>query len=209
MIGKAAHIAAAAPGPGARRYDPNMSREQRADIGNAIWLCATHADLIDRDEAAYSPEKLHAMKRAHETAIARAVGAGSSADLATGLLALGPNIICTGDLTGIEAGSWTLRLRHFLSGDMHTLVALIDSFESVTPAGRYVLCNELGDGRVLAGAPSLTKGPDGYSLRCPIAPRFPRIYAQNIGSAMALHPETDDWYAENGRLARVSVISPH
>lgn len=206
MLGKAAHITAASAGPGARRYDLNMSREQREDISNAIWLCADHADLIDRDEITYSTTQLHAMKRAHEMAIARAVRAGSSADLATGLLALGPNIICTGDLVGIEAGSWTLRLRHFLSGDMHTLVAFIDSFESVTPAGRYVLCNELGDGRVLAGAPSLTKGPEGYSLRCPIAPRFPRIDAQNIGSAMALHPETNDWYAENGHMACVSGL---
>ena len=50
MIGKAAHIHAAASGPGARRYLASMTREQRTHITNAIWLCATHADLIDRDE---------------------------------------------------------------------------------------------------------------------------------------------------------------
>lgn len=34
MIGVAAHICAAAPGPGARRYDPNMSSEERSHINN-------------------------------------------------------------------------------------------------------------------------------------------------------------------------------
>lgn len=34
QIGVAAHICAAAPGPGARRYDPNMTREERAGIEN-------------------------------------------------------------------------------------------------------------------------------------------------------------------------------
>ena len=57
-IGKAAHIHAAAPGPGARRYLASMSREQRTHITNAIWLCATHADLIDRDEVTYTADVL-------------------------------------------------------------------------------------------------------------------------------------------------------
>jgi hypothetical protein len=54
MIGKAAHICGAAPGPGSRRYDSSMTAEERAHIDNAIWLCADHADLIDRDEVTYS-----------------------------------------------------------------------------------------------------------------------------------------------------------
>jgi hypothetical protein len=40
MIGVAAHIAAAAPGSGSRRYDHSMSPEQRGSIDNGIWLCA-------------------------------------------------------------------------------------------------------------------------------------------------------------------------
>jgi len=63
MIGKAAHIHAAAPGRGARRYLASMTREERTHISNAIWLCATHADLIDRDEVTYTADVLRAMKR--------------------------------------------------------------------------------------------------------------------------------------------------
>lgn len=50
-VGVAAHITAAAPdGP---RYDPSISSEQRSSIDNGIWLCQTHAKLIDDDELAY------------------------------------------------------------------------------------------------------------------------------------------------------------
>ncbi|WP_222029983.1 hypothetical protein [Rhizobium leguminosarum] len=51
IVGDAAHICAAAPG--GRRYDETMSREGRSGIGNAIWLCPTHARMIDRDEVTY------------------------------------------------------------------------------------------------------------------------------------------------------------
>ena len=62
MIGKAAQIHAAAPGRGARRYLASMSREERTHITNAIWLCATHADLIDRDEVEYTADALRVTK---------------------------------------------------------------------------------------------------------------------------------------------------
>lgn len=47
-LGEAAHIKAASPG--GKRYDPNMTPEERASYENGIWMCRTHAALIDRDE---------------------------------------------------------------------------------------------------------------------------------------------------------------
>lgn len=132
---------------------------------------------------------------------------GTRADLVTGLLAIGPDIVCTGELAFVSAESWTLRLAHFLIGDMHKVVSFIDGFAKTKPEGRYVLSNELGDGRVLTAAPTLTKEADGYSLVCPIAPGFPRIDAQKLGSDMALHPDTNDLYLdERGGIARVSGL---
>lgn len=57
-IGVAAHICAAAMGPGARRYDPNMSPSERSSINNGIWLCQTHAKLIDTDEERFTKQVL-------------------------------------------------------------------------------------------------------------------------------------------------------
>lgn len=52
--GTAAHISAAASGPGSRRYDPNITPTQRSSIENGIWCCRSHGTLIDTDEETYS-----------------------------------------------------------------------------------------------------------------------------------------------------------
>lgn len=58
--GKACHIHAASPkGP---LYDPNMSREERGGIGNAIWRCDRCARTVDDDHARYSAELLKGWK---------------------------------------------------------------------------------------------------------------------------------------------------
>ena len=132
---------------------------------------------------------------------------GSSADIATGLLAVGPDVICTGDLLAIDASSWTLHPRHFLLGDMHKIVSFIDGFAKETPENKYILSNELGDGRVLIAAPRLIKQAGGYSLLCPVAPGAPRVDAQRLGVSLAVHPETHDLYVdEKGGIARVSGL---
>ena len=99
-IGKAAHIHAAAPGPGARRYLASMSRAERIHIDNAIWLCATHADMIDRDDVTFSADELRAMKREHEANFNRRIpkrhngGRSSISDL----IAIGPDIVFRGEV---------------------------------------------------------------------------------------------------------------
>jgi hypothetical protein len=205
MIGKAAHISGAAPGKGSRRYDPSMTSDERKSITNAIWLCAYHADVIDRDEVTYTIEKLRAMKAEHEARWGEMVRSGHGHDLGAGLLAVGPQIVCSGDIQQIAAESWTLRLKHFLEGDVHEVVSFIDDFAKTAVSHRYIVSNEFGDGRVLSAAPTLIKQDGGYTLQCPIAPAFPRIRAQDIGSDLALHPETRDLYVDKkGNIARVS-----
>lgn len=59
-IGEAAHIKAAAPG--GPRYDSSMTKEERKSAENGIWLCRTHARMIDSDEQNYPVELLRAWK---------------------------------------------------------------------------------------------------------------------------------------------------
>jgi hypothetical protein len=80
-------------------------------------------------------------------------------------------------------------LNHFLIGDLHKVISFISGFASEVPDRSYIR-NELGDGRVLIAAPSLTKQTDGYNLLCPVAPGFPRIDAQKLGSDLARHCAT-------------------
>jgi len=63
-VGVAAHICAAAPG--GPRNDPAMSSEQGVSIENAIWLCSTHATLIDRDTVRFAVDVLRQWKKNHE-----------------------------------------------------------------------------------------------------------------------------------------------
>jgi AAA domain len=70
LTGVAAHISAASPNKPARRYEPLLSKEVRRSIDNGIWLCATHADLIDGDESTYTIYSLKIVKENHERKVA-------------------------------------------------------------------------------------------------------------------------------------------
>ena len=64
-VGKAAHIRAASEG--GPRFDAEMTAETRKSIDNGIFLCATCADMIDRNDGSdFPPELLHAWKSTHE-----------------------------------------------------------------------------------------------------------------------------------------------
>lgn len=64
-IGEAAHICAAAPG--GKRYDVSMPADERKSYSNGIWLCRTHAALIDRDEKYFTIEMLKKWKEDAES----------------------------------------------------------------------------------------------------------------------------------------------
>lgn len=59
-IGEAAHICAASQG--GKRYNSEMTAEERKAPENGIWMCRTHAALIDRDEKYFTVEMLKKWK---------------------------------------------------------------------------------------------------------------------------------------------------
>ena len=59
-VGIAAHIRAAAPG--GPRYDPDMSPEERKSVSNGIWLCETHARLVDSKDPMFTVDLLQEWK---------------------------------------------------------------------------------------------------------------------------------------------------
>jgi hypothetical protein len=73
-VGKAAHITAASPG--GARYDATLTREQRRDQSNGIWMCAIHADQIDRDEEHFTVELLRKWKKDAEERAFRELSTG-------------------------------------------------------------------------------------------------------------------------------------
>jgi hypothetical protein len=206
IVGDAAHICAASPG--GRRYVASMSSEERSHIDNAIWLCATHARLVDRDEVTFTIEGLRQMRLDREAACALEIRRPSGSSVrAHDLIAVGPDIVCTGEFLSIDGSEWSLYLSNFVIGDFYTAANFIEKFSNVAAGERYILVNALGDGRVLAGPPSLAKREDGYLLRCPIEPGFPRVSAHNLGSQWAISTTTNDLFIEKGQIARVSGLN--
>jgi hypothetical protein len=74
-VGVAAHITAASRG--GPRYDERLTPEQRSSADNAIWMCQTHAKVIDDDTETYTAELLRDWKRAAVARAERALKAGT------------------------------------------------------------------------------------------------------------------------------------
>lgn len=161
IIGVAAHIAAAAPGPGARRYDHSMTPEQRRSIDNGIWLCASCSVLIDRDEARFSTQNLHELKLSHE-ASRRLQGQGEvSRD---DIIAIGPSLIALGAVLRFGPDGYRFRISHFLEGSIRELWTLSVDFSKWPDEDRYVLSNELGYGGLLSQPPAIERTEFGYEV---------------------------------------------
>jgi hypothetical protein len=73
-IGVAAHICAAASGPGAKRYDPNQTKAQRRHFDNGIWMCYSCSKLIDNEETFHTAAHLKEMKARHQVYVSSLVG---------------------------------------------------------------------------------------------------------------------------------------
>lgn len=191
-VGEAAHITAAAPGPGARRYDPSLTKAERASIGNAIWLCATHARLIDRDEVTYTVEEIRRWKRTHERERNAAITGGRSPTsggpepLDRDLIGLGPRVLAVGELLGTQGSRWRMQILHFVAGGIADLIALGEEFESLPESDRYILLNALGDGRGLAATPAWSRVNGHIAVEADVFPKFPRTRAQDLGADLRL-----------------------
>ncbi|WP_234454590.1 hypothetical protein [Pseudomonas sp. LAM2023] len=73
-IGVAAHICAAASGPGAKRFDPNQTKAERKHFDNGIWMCYSCSKLIDNEETFHTADRLREMKAAHQAYVSSLVG---------------------------------------------------------------------------------------------------------------------------------------
>lgn len=190
VIGVAAHIHAAATG--GRRYDELMSAVQRAHIHNGIWLCNVHGTLIDRDEVTYTADRLRDMKRRHELRVAARVTSGEQSRADVGeMAAIGPDIICVGELVCADGALWEFRLNHYVAGDIAVLTEFASRFPELSRSDRFILLNELGDGRVLNAPPSWRKEQGGWFIKLSVEPRFRRIEVQDLGADLELGPDGD------------------
>lgn len=171
-VGVAAHITAAAPGRGARRYDPSLAPKQRSGVDNGIWLCQTCSVIIDRDAVRFSVSTLQDIRRDHT----EYVRLGSHLDADVGLIAIGPGIIAGGQVVRFDAEGIVVRLVFFLQGSSSDLLAFVHRFDTLASLSRYVLLSQPGLGGVLGDAPKVERDGVAWTMAfrwMPDAPRRP------------------------------------
>lgn len=64
LAGHICHIKGARPG--AKRYDPSQTDEERHDLANLMLMCPTHHQVIDSNDSIFSVAALTQVKAAHE-----------------------------------------------------------------------------------------------------------------------------------------------
>ncbi|OQM75293.1 hypothetical protein [Manganibacter manganicus] len=174
MIGKAAHICAASPGPGARRYDPTTTSAQRSDISNGIWLCANCADLIDKDEVRFTADWLRRAKAEHEKSrkIGNVSGQGDG-----DIIAIGPSIVAVGSVQRTSPAGTRVQLAHFVEGNGRELFSFAEGFDRLPERDRYILLSELGFGNLLLRAPTIERTNGVYEVEFALQEHLTRISA--------------------------------
>lgn len=65
IVGQMAHIKG--DKPNSKRYDSTMSKKERNGYENLILLCSICHKMIDNQDKKYTVEKLHEMKKEHES----------------------------------------------------------------------------------------------------------------------------------------------
>lgn len=202
-IGVAAHICAAAPG--GKRYDLNMSSEERSDIKNGIWLCQSHATLIDRDEKKFTPELLRDMKKKHEEKVQSQLYKLPINDMSNDLFMIGDSLIIIGDFKEFNINCWTIEVKEYIRGDKFELLDFISDFSDLPLDEKIIICESFSDGRNLVQPPAVFFEDGRLFLKCAISFRTERISVDKIGLDIALD-ETGDLGIFNGSLKMISGL---
>lgn len=202
-IGVAAHIQAAAPG--GPRYDAEQTSLDRLNITNGIWLCQTHSRLIDEDSCAYGVFDLRRMKADHEERVGAEVSGIAGIKSSEDFIAIGLDLVFSGEFVGTQNAEWRVRIDKFLIGDLSALIDFCEQFNRIDPYDRFVLVNAIGDGRQLSAAPVWEKVGAGYYVSLPVLDSFSRINAGDLPLDLALN-DVSDIFAVKGEIATVSGL---
>ena len=203
--GIAAHICAAAPN--GSRYNKDMSRNERRDISNGIWLCRHHANLIDADDSEYSPETLRAWKMAAENRAAESLRVPTNEGIPdeSTLLQLGSGIVFHATWEQVNHRSWSFVLIQPETGSLETLRYYVLSLDSLTESEAYVVIESQGDARRVNNI-SLRKSQSSQQvLEVCVQNRLPPTDPNKFGSNLKLGND-GDLCIEGGNLALVRGV---
>jgi hypothetical protein len=91
---------------------------------------------------------------------------------------LGPDIIFEADMISMSSGLWTIRFRNSVRGGMSDIARYIADYDSLPIDERFIVSEAVGQGRLLASAPSLERQT--LSLHLNAASRRTRVDSYEV-----------------------------
>jgi hypothetical protein len=201
IVGEAAHIyAASEKGP---RPNAELTKEQRSSIENGIWLCKTHARLVDVDTNNFSAQTLLLWKEQAEKETYRKMKElekEAAADTQT-LIGLRSGLICACYWKSVEEEEWVFELDHFVEGNLDQLRAFSIEIKDIPSWNKYIVIESQGDGRELQSF-SWLNDKNTVQLTCQVKPKSLRTSPHEMGGDIAVG-ENFDIFFKDGDLASV------
>lgn len=112
------------------------------------------------------------------------------------LIAIGPDVISNGEISGTHGRKWMIRLQEpFLVGNISSLIQFGSNFEKLKTEDKYVLFGNLGEGYELSMPPQWQKSNSDLIIEIDVQPRAPRAKASELGSDVALRERPNGKYS--------------
>lgn len=200
-LGEAAHIHAASPnGP---RPNTEMSSAERRSINNGIWMCRTHARLIDADHTNYSASTIKQWKVLAEKNTYKQLMKLEKDPTNTPLtlISIGSRIIFEGLWKSVRNSNWTFEVRDFIVGNIENLKEF-SATQKANFLDSYIVVETQGDGRVLNKDFSWSYDDTKLQIEVSVKEKAKREDPNNIGGDIVLD-ENGDLLIENGDLKAV------
>ena len=128
-----------------------MTKEERRDIHNGIWMCRHHGNLVDADYTEYSSDTLRNWRTVAESRAAENLQLPSSVDLPDGstLIQLGSGNLFHATWRSTNSQRWSFVLACPEVGNLGLLREYISSFASIPESDSYIVVESQGDARRL------------------------------------------------------------
>lgn len=182
-LGEEAHINAASPqGP---RFDPLMTFDQRTSIDNGIWMCRSHAKLIDADFHNYSALTIKQWKKIAEEKTFDLLETleKEKVEIPTTFISIGHNIVFEGVWSSANENIWEFNVKNFVIGNMDLLKKFNE--EVTVDSLRYIVIESQGDGRFIYGNLNWKIEEDKYKISLTPKEKSPRTTPYNMSDISA------------------------
>lgn len=194
-LGEAAHInAASRKGP---RYSEEMTPDERKSIDNAIWMCAQHAKMIDKDYTIYSAATIKQWKLiAEKSTYQQLQELSKDTDIPLTFISIGSKLIFEGLWKSAKNNNWIFEVSDFVLGDINALRGFSINKAKQT-LDDYVIVETQGDGRKLDKIFNWNYIEGRYEIEIEVLEKAPRENPDDVGGDIALDDDGDLKF-ENG-----------